>query len=145
LVNYFKQLTLPWLIAVAAMALATGLWYHFEMQGQQRIQIQQFSATLQLNSAALLNDKDQQLLKAQLNHIRYASAIPLTSVALYRQSGKLLAATDLPPALQNVRPALPVRNFSLQQVEHQWLALQPLTRYAAATDGVLRQPEADNN
>lgn len=145
MVNYFKQLTLPWLIAVAAMALTTGVWYHFETQGQQRVQIQQFSATLQLNSAALLNDKDQQLLKAQLNHIRYASAIPLTSVALYRQSGKLLAATDLPPALQNVQPDLPVRSFSLQKIEHQWLALQPLTRIAAATDAALRQPDADNN
>lgn len=145
MVNYFKQLTLPWLIAVAAMALTTGLWYHFETQGQQRVQIQQFSATLQLSLGAFVNNKDQELLRAQLNHIRYASAIPLHTVAVYNQSGKLLAATDSPPVLQHFKAALPVRSFSLQQVEHQLLALQPLTQFTGLNDSALRQPDAGNN
>ena len=83
MINCFRQLTLPWLIAVAAMAVCTGLWYHAEMNSQQRGQIEQFSRSLQLGLAPLLKSRDAELVRAQLNHIRYSSTLPLTAIVIY--------------------------------------------------------------
>jgi two-component system, NarL family, sensor histidine kinase BarA len=127
LVNYFRQLTLPWLIALVVMALSTGIWYQFETQTQQQLQIEQYMATLQVSIRPLLKNKDAELFKAQLSNLRHTSVVPLTGIGIYSQNNKLLAATEMPPALSQFRVDTPVQKFSLQWFQGMMVALQPLT------------------
>jgi two-component system, NarL family, sensor histidine kinase BarA len=127
LVNYFRQLTLPWLIALLVMVLLTGMWYQFETQSQRQRQIEQFMATLQVSIRPLLTNNDAALFKSQLNTLRHTSIVPLTSIAIFNQNNKLLAATDMPASLNQFVPNTPVNQFSLHWYQDMLLALQPLS------------------
>ena len=118
---------MPWLVALAMMLLFTGVWYQFEHQAQQRMQLEQYSAMLQLNVAPLLQNKDKTLAKAQLNHLRFLSAIPLTAIAVYNKEHQLLIATDLPEMLTQHKPSAAVESFSLAPVQGGIVVIKPFT------------------
>jgi two-component system, NarL family, sensor histidine kinase BarA len=127
LVNSFRQLTLPWLVALVLMLVFTGLWYQFEMKSQHRTQIEQLATTLQLSIRPLLKNKDAELVQAQLNHMRYASALPLTSIAIFSQDDRVLVSAGPLESLQQFTINTPVTAFSIQSSNNMLLALQPLT------------------
>ncbi len=139
LLNSFRQLTLPWLVAVAAMGLLTGLWHHAEMTTQQRVQIEQFASTLQLSIAPLLKNREPELVRAQLNHLRYVSALPITALAVYDARHRLLAGTDSAAALQAFVPEDAVTAFAMQRHGLQVLVQLPLAE--SSTSGLQPDPE----
>jgi two-component system, NarL family, sensor histidine kinase BarA len=126
LVNYFRQLTLPWLVALVLMLLFTGLWYQSETKTQQRIQMEQVSASIQLSIVPLLKNKDTDLFKAQLNHLRFTSVLPLNSIAIFNHKHALIVASEIPDELRNYKPQEPVTHFSVQPYHNMQLVLQPL-------------------
>ncbi|QBL10148.1 response regulator [Rheinheimera sp. D18] len=117
---------LPWLIALIAMASFIGLWFKFEAETQQHIQIEQMAAMLQSSIQPLLKTKDTELLKAQLNNLRYTSAVPLNAIAIYNQQHQVLVTTDAIGVVKNFTYSQPVHSFSIQSYANQLLALQPL-------------------
>ena len=120
---------MPWLVALAIMLLFTGLWYQFENKAQQRMQFEQYSAMLQLNVAPLLQNKDKALANAQLNHLRFLSAVPLTAIAVYNKEHQLLLATDLPQALTQYTPSAAVERFSLEHIKGGVVVIRPFTHH----------------
>ena len=113
------------------MALCTGLWYHAEMSSQQRGQIEQFSRSLQLSLAPLLKSRDAELTRAQLNHIRYSSTLPLTAIVIYDAEQRILAGSDTNDALRAYIPDLTVSEFIIQRQGQHLLAVMPLPEMAS--------------
>ncbi|GAB2920528.1 response regulator [Rheinheimera gaetbuli] len=109
------------------MALLTGCWHYFDRATQQRAQLEQFASTLQLSVVPLLQSRDQALVQAQLNHMRYVSALPITALAVYDQQHRLIAGTDAADTLLAYRPNTAVTTFTMQRHGLQWLVQQPLT------------------
>lgn len=108
------------------MAVCTGLWYHAEMNSQQRGQIEQFSRSLQLGLAPLLKSRDAELVRAQLNHIRYSSTLPLTAIVIYDSQQRILAGSDTNDALRAYIPDVAVSEFLIQRHGRHLLAVTPL-------------------
>lgn len=127
MLNSFRQLTRFWLIAVIVMALFTGCWHYYDRTTQQQAQLQQFAGTVQLGVVPLLKNRDQALVQAQLNHLRYVSALPITAMAIYDQQHRLLAATDSADTLLSYKPEQAVTAFAIKRHGQQWLVQQPLT------------------
>lgn len=121
---------MPWLLALAMMLLFTGLWYQLEHKAQQRMQLEQYSAMLQLNVVPLLQNKDKTLAKAQLNHLRFLSAVPLTAIAVFSKDHQLLIATDLPEVLTQHKPSAAVQSFSMEQVTAGVVVIKPFTHHS---------------
>lgn len=144
MLNSFRQLTRFWLVAVIVMALFTGCWHYFDRATQQRTQLEQFASTLQLSVVPLLQNRDQALVQAQLNHMRYVSALPITAMAVYDQQHRLLAGTDATDTLQAYRPDSAVKAFAMQRHGLQWLVQQPLTQSSGSTALASARPERES-
>lgn len=140
--NYFRQLTLPWLLTVAVMMLFTGLWYQFESNTQQHILIKQMAASLQVSVEPLLSDNNA-LVKTQLNRLRYFSAVPLTTVAIFNQHHRLLAASDMPDSLLQFKAPTAVTDYIIQPFEDKLLVLQPLSPVNAPDDAIASASQVD--
>jgi two-component system, NarL family, sensor histidine kinase BarA len=126
------------------MVLFTGLWHQFEAKTQQQIQIEQVVASLQLSIRPLLEDKDTALLHAQLNQLRYTSAVPLTAIAIFNQNHRLLAGTELPEALHQFKPMNLVSDFSVQPFQNMLLALQPISPTEHLLNSLEEQSSTDD-
>ncbi|WP_027670262.1 response regulator [Rheinheimera baltica] len=109
------------------MMLFTGLWYHFDSKAQQRLQLEQVTATLQLSIRPLLNNNDADLVRAQLNLMRFVSALPLRSIAVYSREHRLELSTELPDSLKHFSPEKPVSDFSMQPFDEGVLVLKPFS------------------
>ncbi len=126
MLNSFRQLTRIWLAAVVVMALFTGCWHYYDGLTQQRLQLEQFASTVQLSVVPLLKDRDQALVQAQLNHMRYVSALPITAMAVFDGQHRVLAAADTIDVLRPFIPKTAVTSFSMQQQGLQIIVQQPL-------------------
>ena len=113
------------------MALCTGLWYHAEMNSQQRGQIEQFSRALQLSLAPLLKSRDAELVRAQLNHMRYSTTLPLTAIVIYDAQQRILAGSDTSEVLRAYVPDFTVSEFIIQRQGQHLLAVMPLSDMAS--------------
>jgi CheY-like chemotaxis protein len=133
LTNYFRQLTLPWLIALSLMLLFTALWYHYESKIMQRAQVQQFTSSLQFSIRPLLASKNPDLLKAQLNHLRYASVLPVSTIAVYSDTGRLISGTDKATLLPQFQPEQMQQEFQLLHEAGKLIAVQPMSSSAASS------------
>ncbi|WP_240223743.1 response regulator [Rheinheimera hassiensis] len=131
--NYFRQLTLPWLIALSLMLLFTALWYHYESKIMQRAQVQQFTSSLQFSIRPLLASKNPDLLKAQLNHLRYASVLPVSTIAVYSDTGRLISGTDKATLLPQFQPEQMQQEFQLLHEAGKLMAIQPMSSSAASS------------
>lgn len=131
--NHFRQLTLPWLIALSLMLLFTALWYHYESKIMQRAQVQQYTASLQFSIRPLLANKNPDLLKAQLNHLRYASVLPVSAIAVYSDTGRLISGTDKAALLPRFRPEQMQHEFHLLYEAGTLIAVQPMSSSAASS------------
>ena len=114
------------------MALLTGAWHYFDRTLQQRGQLEQFATSIHLSLLPLLENRDRQLLQAQLNHMRYVSALPIATMAIYDQKHRVLAESDNIALLEGVLPEQAVTERVIKQYEGQWLLIQPLYKAAAA-------------
>ena len=130
MINYFRQLTLPWLVALCMMLLCTGVWYHYESKVIQRDLVQQFALALHVSIKPLLQNNDQQLLNAQLNHLRFASVIPVTAIALYDAKGQVVGATEEASVLHQLDVPAPVNRFRIESFGAAIVAIQPVTASA---------------
>jgi CheY-like chemotaxis protein len=133
LTNYFRQLTLPWLIALSLMLLFTALWYHYESKIMQRALVQQFTSSLQFSIRPLLASKNPDLLKAQLNHLRYASVLPVSTIAVYSDTGRLISGTDKATLLPQFQPEQMQQEFQLLHEADKLIAVQPMSSSAASS------------
>jgi CheY-like chemotaxis protein len=133
LTNHFRQLTLPWLIALSLMLLFTALWYHYESKIMQRAQVQQYTASLQFSIRPLLANKNPDLLKAQLNHLRYASVLPVSAIAVYSDTGRLISGTDKAALLPRFQPEQMQHEFHLLYEAGTLIAVQPMSSSAASS------------
>ncbi|MCS4305934.1 CheY-like chemotaxis protein [Rheinheimera pacifica] len=131
--NHFRQLTLPWLIALSLMLLFTALWYHYESKIMQRAQVQQYTASLQFSIRPLLANKNPDLLKAQLNHLRYASVLPVSAIAVYSDTGRLISGTDKAALLPRFQPEQMQHEFHLLHEAGTLFAVQPMSSSAASS------------
>lgn len=131
--NYFRQLTLPWLIALSLMLLFTALWYHYESKIIQRAMVQQFTSSLQFSIRPLLSSKNPDLLKAQLNHLRYASVLSVDTIAVYSDAGRLISGTDNASLLPPLQPEHMTQELQLRQEDGKLLAFQPMSSSAASS------------
>lgn len=131
--NYFRQLTLPWLIALSLMLLFTALWYHYESKIMQRAIVQQFTSSLQFSIRPLLDSKNPDLLKAQLNHLRYASVLPVSTIAIYSGSGRLISGTEKATLLTQFKSEQLQHEFQLLHEAGSLIAVQPVS--SAARNG----------
>lgn len=131
--NHFRQLTLPWLIALSLMLLFTALWYHYESKIMQRAQVQQYTASLQFSIRPLLANKNPDLLKAQLNHLRYASVLPVSAIAVYSDTGRLISGTDKAALLPRFQPEQMQHEFHLLYEAGTLIAVQPMSSSAASS------------
>lgn len=131
--NYFRQLTLPWLIALSLMLLFTALWYHYESKIMQRAQVQQYTSSLQFSIRPLLANKNPDLLKAQLNHLRYASVLPVSAIAVYSDTGRLISGTDKAALLPRFQPEQMQHEFHLVHEAGTLIAVQPMSSSAASS------------
>lgn len=130
--NYFRQLILPWLIALSLMLLFTALWYHYESKVMQRAQVQQFTSGLQFSIRPLLTSKNPDLLKAQLNNLRYASVLPVSAIAVYSSSGRFINGTDKAGLLPRFQPELMQHEFQLLQEAGKLIAVQLMSSAAGS-------------
>ena len=142
MLNSFRQLTRLWLVAVIVMALFTGCWHYFDRATQQRTQLEQFASAVQLSVLPLLKNRDQALVQAQLNNMRYVSALPITAMAVYDHQHRLLAGTDSADSLVAYRPDNAVTAFALQRYGLQWVVQQPLAQNNNSNSVLL--PERDS-
>jgi len=133
LTNYFRQLTLPWLIALSLMLLFTALWYHYESKIMQRAQVQQYTSSLQFSIRPLLTSKNPDLLKAQLNHLRYASVLPVGAIAVYSDTGRLISGTDKATLLPQFQPQQRQHEFHLLHEAGKLIAVQAMSSSAASS------------
>ncbi|MBZ9611163.1 response regulator [Rheinheimera maricola] len=108
------------------MLLCTGLWYQYESRVMQRAQVQQYALGLQYSIRPILANRNQQILNAQLNHLRFASVLPVTAIALYNADGRVLGETDNADLLHQFSTSLPLQGFQLHQLGQSILAVQPL-------------------
>lgn len=125
--NYFRQLLLPVALVSAIMLLLTVLWYQHEAELQRKLQIQQFTAALQISLRPYLNHANTGQLQVHLRNAQYASFLPVTAIALYDQQINLLTSTVDAEQLRQYQRQLPVNSFFLGEAgQHKLLALQPL-------------------
>ncbi len=144
MINFFRQLTLPWLVSLLVIALFTGLWYQYEAKTQQQRQLTRFAATLQLSIRPLLTTSDPQWLKAQLTHIGHNSGLKLTAIAVFDRRHQLLISTG---PIDMVRPLSADENidrFQLVAVGHYLIAFQPVAEPGAANHNT-RKPTAEQH
>jgi CheY-like chemotaxis protein len=141
LLNYYRQLTLPWLVAVSLMLIFTATWYQYEAKLQQRAQVQQFSAALQLAVAPYLVARNYQALGNQLTHASVVSSLPIQAIALLSNSGAILATSQTSVISEQIIQQQYISNqnissYQLQKVEHLLVSLQPVSalQLAATAD-----------
>lgn len=138
MINFFRQLTLPWLVSLLAMALFTGLWYQYEAKTQQQLQLARFAATLQLSIRPLLNTSDPQWLKAQLAHIGHNSGLGLTTIAVFDRQHQLLISTGPTDMVRPLSPDEHIDRFQLVSFGHYLIAFQPVAEPGAAHNNTLK-------
>lgn len=144
MINFFRQLTLPWLVSLLAMALFTALWYQYEAKTQQRLQLTRFAATLQLSIKPLLNTSDTQWLKAQLAHIGHNSGLGLTTIAVFDQQHKQLITTGPTDMLRPLGPDEQIDRFQLVSSGGYLIAFQPVAEPGAGNNNTLK-PAAEQH
>lgn len=93
----------------------------------QRSQVQQFALGLQFSIQPVLTNKNQQMINAQLNHLRFASVLPVTAIALYNADGRTVGETDAAKVLHQFKVSQPVQSFQLHQLGQSILAVQPVS------------------
>ncbi|MGI5308505.1 response regulator [Rheinheimera sp. WS51] len=141
MVNHFRQLTLPWLVAVSLMLLFTALWYQYEAKLQQRAQIQQFSAALQLSVAPYLANRNYQAISNHLTHAGAVSRLPIQATALLSKTGAVLALSQASNfsekhIQQQYFSTENSTNYQLQKVDHLLVSVQPVSalQHSSAID-----------
>uniref|UniRef100_A0A486XM71 Uncharacterized protein n=1 Tax=Rheinheimera sp. BAL341 TaxID=1708203 RepID=A0A486XM71_9GAMM len=95
--------------------------------------MQQFALGLQVSIRPLLQNNDQQLLNAQLNHLRFASVIPVTAIALYDGNGQVVGETEAATVLPQLELETPVTSFRIEPFADAIIAIQPVS--ASALNG----------
>ena len=128
LTNYFRQLTLPWLLAVAVMALLTGTWYYTEMRTQRRVNIEQYVAALQMSVPAVLLSRDPALIRAQLNQLRFGSSLTVNAIAVLNSQHNVLAASDDASRFSSVKPQQDIKDVKVVEHDGELRVFSPLTR-----------------
>lgn len=138
LINFFRQLTLPWLVSLLAMTLFIGLWSQYEAKAQQQLHLTRFAATLQLSIRPLLNSSDPQWLKAQLAHIGHNSGLGLTTIAVFDRQHQMLISTGPTDMVRPLGKNEQIDRFQLVSSDPYLIALQPVAEPAAANTSALR-------
>lgn len=131
--NYFRQLTLPWLIALGLMLLFTASWYYYESKIMQRAMVHQFTSSLQFSIRPLLASKNADLLKAQLNHLRYASVLSVDAIAVYSDAGRIISSTDKASLLPPLTPEDRQPELQLRYEAGKLIAVQPMSSSASSS------------
>lgn len=140
LTNYFRQLTLPWLLAVAVMALLTGTWYYTEMRTQRRVNIEQYVAALQMSVPAVLLSRDPALIRAQLNQLRFGSSLTVNAIAVLNSQHNVLAASDDASRFSSVKPQHDIKDVKVVEHDGELRVFSPLTRDDAQSSALLNTP-----
>lgn len=137
MINFFRQLTLPWLVSLLAMTLFIGVWSHYEAKTQQHLQLTRFAATLQLSVRPLLNSSDPQWLKAQLAHIGHNSGLGLTTIAVFDRQHQMLISTGPTDMVRPLSRNEQIDRFQLVSSGRYLVALQPVAEPATVNTSSL--------
>lgn len=132
MLNYFRQLTLPWLVAVSLMLVFTATWYHYEAKLQQQEQVQRFSAALQVSVVPYLTERNYQALNKYLAHTSAISRLPINAIALLSSTGTVLAASQAPSVSQKsiqqrYLASKSSNSFQLQKSDHLLVSVQQIS------------------
>ena len=132
MLNYFRQLTLPWLVAVSLMLVFTATWYHYEAKLQQQEQVQRFSAALQVSVVPYLTERNYQALNKYLAHTSAISRLPINAIALLSSTGTVLAASQAPSVSQQsiqqrYLASKSSNSFQLQKSDHLLVSVQQIS------------------
>ncbi|SNY52862.1 CheY chemotaxis protein or a CheY-like REC (receiver) domain [Arsukibacterium tuosuense] len=94
--NIFKQVIVPWLLALLLAWVLVIVWLHNETRNQQMQQIQQLAVTVNYAVQANLPVNDDQQLANQLRQIHYSSTLAVQHIAAYNSQLQLIASSTSP-------------------------------------------------
>lgn len=142
LISYFRQLILPWLIALSLMLLFTAVWYRYEARLQQRTQVTQLLAALQVSIRPFLHSGNYEQLTVHLEHARFSSPLTVDAIVLFNEANQPLVTSGKWTAVTDFVLAQPLEPLTFQDVDHQVLAIQPLAALPLSLTGASPLPAA---
>ncbi|MBV2130716.1 response regulator [Arsukibacterium indicum] len=93
LTNIFRQLIVPWLLALLLSWILVIVWLHNEVRNQQLQQIQQLALTVNYAVQANLPANDSEQLANQLRQIHNSSGLSVQYIAAYNAQSQLIASS----------------------------------------------------
>lgn len=136
LINYFRQLTLPWLLAVVVMALVTAIWYYTELRTQRRINIEQYVSALQVSVPAVLQSREPAMIRAQLNQLRFGSSLTVNAIAVLNKEHHVIAASDDADIFTSFKPQQDLVQLQIINDDGVQRVFSPLTREDSQSSAV---------